>query len=90
MGVSRDKLAAQKAFCLREKLPYDLLSDRDGKVVARYGAARKRMPFPHRHSILVDDKGIVRHVWRKVDVKKHGAAVIARVEALKAAEATSD
>ena len=86
LGISRDKVAAQKAFCVKEKLPFDLLSDADGKTVARYGAARKRMPWPQRHSILVDDQGKVRHIWRKVDVRKHGQAVIAKVKALRAAE----
>lgn len=83
LGVSRDSVASQAAFHKLAKLSFDLLSDGDGAMVASYGAARKAGPFPMRHSILIDDEGVVRQIWRKVDIRKHGEQVLAAVKRLK-------
>lgn len=86
LGISHDTVRAQKNFCQAEKLPFDLLSDEKSTVTARYGATRRMLPWPLRVSVLIDDKGIVRHIWKKVDVRKHGKQVIDRVSALQKAQ----
>ena len=85
LGVSRDSVASQAAFHKLAKLTFDLLSDSDGAMVASYGAARKAGPFPKRHSILIDQDGVVRHIWRQVDIRKHGEQVLATARQLKQA-----
>ena len=86
LGISRDTIGAQKQFCSREKLPFDLLSDPKGTVVKRYGASRGFLPYPKRISLLIDDKGVLRHIWKRVDVRKHGKQVIEKVTALQKAD----
>ena len=42
----------------------------------------KKFLVIERSTFLVDDKGVLRHMWRKVKVNGHAAAVLAAVKAL--------
>ncbi|RME62585.1 MAG: peroxiredoxin, partial [Alphaproteobacteria bacterium] len=60
----------------------------DGAVIERYGVWVKKKLYGReymgieRATFLIDGKGIVREIWRKVKVKGHGEAVLAAVQAL--------
>ncbi len=66
VGVSMDKPESQKAFKEKYKLPFPLLADSEGKVVAAFGVATIRVGFATRQSFLVKDGKIV---WHDADVK---------------------
>ena len=88
IGVSRDSVASHDKFKSKYGLPFTLASDLDGKVSEAYGTwveksmyGRKYMGI-ERATFLIDGKGVVRNVWRKVkgqghagDVLKAGAAL---------------
>jgi len=57
-GVSTDKVAAQKAFQEKYKLPFVLLADTDGKVVDAFGVP-KTMGFAKRQAFLFLDGKLV-------------------------------
>jgi peroxiredoxin Q/BCP len=57
-GVSTDKVASQKAFKNKYKLPFDLLADSDGKVVNAFGVP-KTMGFAKRQAFLFKDSKLV-------------------------------
>jgi thioredoxin-dependent peroxiredoxin len=57
-GVSTDKVAAQKAFKDKYKLPFDLLADADGQVVAAFGVP-KLVGFAKRQAFLFKDGKLV-------------------------------
>ena len=57
-GVSTDKVAAQKAFKEKYKLPFDLVADSDGKVVDAFGVP-KTMGFSKRQAFLFKDGKLV-------------------------------
>ena len=57
-GVSTDKVAAQKAFQEKYKLPFVLLADKDGKVVDAFGVP-KTMGFAKRQAFLFQDGKLV-------------------------------
>lgn len=59
-GVSTDSVKAQKAFKDKYKLPFDLLADTDGTVVAAFGVP-KTMGFAKRQAFLFKDGKLV---WR--------------------------
>jgi peroxiredoxin Q/BCP len=59
-GVSTDKVKSQKAFKEKYKLPFDLLADEDGSVVAAFGVP-KTMGFAKRQAFLFKDGKLV---WR--------------------------
>ena len=57
----------------KERLNFSLLSDPDGSAASKYAVARPGRPFARRVTFVIDEKGILRHVAAKVDVRNHGA-----------------
>jgi peroxiredoxin Q/BCP len=88
VGVSKDSVAAHDKFKAKHKLKVALLSDEEGKTVDAYGVwveksmyGRKYMGI-ERATFLIDGKGVIRRVWRKVKVPGHVEDVLAAVKAL--------
>jgi len=82
IGVSRDSVAAHDKFKAKYKLPFALASDADGKTSAAYDTwveksmyGRKYMGM-ERSTFLIDEKSIIRGIWRKVKVPGHVAEVL--------------
>ncbi|MCC6467481.1 MAG: thioredoxin-dependent thiol peroxidase [Alphaproteobacteria bacterium] len=89
IGVSKDGAKSHDGFKAKQKLNFTLASDEDGKVCAAYGAwieksmyGRKYMGID-RSTYLIDAKGVVRNIWRKVKVPGHVDEVLAALKALK-------
>jgi thioredoxin-dependent peroxiredoxin len=89
VGVSKDSAASHGRFRAKYHLAPVLASDTDGEVVARYGVwveksmyGRKYMGV-ERSTFLIDARGVVRHVWRKVKVKGHVGEVLEAARALR-------
>ena len=61
LGVSIDAPDAQKKFITDHKLPYDLIADTDGKVLAAFGVARRPNGMASRECFLVKGGKIVWH-----------------------------
>lgn len=88
VGVSKDPVARHDKFKEKHGLDLVLASDAESDVVERYGAwveksmyGRKYMGID-RSTFLIDGKGVIRGLWRKVKVPGHVAEVLAAVEAL--------
>jgi len=88
IGVSRDSVASHDRFKKKHGLPFALASDEDGKVCEAYGTwveksmyGRKYMGI-ERGTFLIDGKGMIRNVWRKVSVAGHVEAVLEALKAL--------
>lgn len=88
VGVSRDSAASHDKFKKKYGLKFRLASDAEGKVSDAYGTwveksmyGRKYMGM-ERATYLIDAKGIIRHVWRKVKVPGHIEDVMAAAKAL--------
>jgi peroxiredoxin Q/BCP len=60
IGVSMDKIPAQKAFKEKYKLPFDLLADHDGVVVGAFGVPNA-LGFSKRQAFLFKNGKLV---WR--------------------------
>jgi peroxiredoxin Q/BCP len=89
VGISRDTPASHDKFKAKYKLPFPLASDEDGKVCEAYGVwveksmyGRKYMGI-ERSTFLIDGKGAIRSIWRKVKVPGHAEEVLEAAEALK-------
>lgn len=78
VGVSVDKPAAQQAFAAKHRLPFPLLSDRDGRIARAYGALWSLGPlrYARRHSFLIDAQGRITRIYRSVDVDTHFRQVL--------------
>lgn len=87
IGISRDSIASHGKFKKKYKLPFILASDEAGKVTERYGVwvekrmyGRKYMGI-ERTTFLIDKKGTIRGIWRKVKVPGHAKEVLSSVKA---------
>ncbi len=82
IGVSHDTPKAQKAFKEKYQLPFTLIADADGKVIAAFGVPTLVMGIAKRQSFLVKDGKVV---WYSPNAQtaKHADEVEAAVAALK-------
>jgi peroxiredoxin Q/BCP len=88
VGVSKDTATSHDRFKNKHKLRITLASDAEIKFAQIYGVwgektlyGRKYMGM-ERATFLVDAKGVIRHVWRKVKVPGHVEAVLAAAKTL--------
>lgn len=88
VGVSKDSVAKHDKFKAKHGLKVTLASDEGGKVVEAYGSwvektlyGRKYMGVD-RSTFLIDGKGVVRKIWRKVRVPGHVEEVLAAAKDL--------
>lgn len=87
LGVSKDSVAAHAKFKTKHDLSVSLGSDPDGKTVESYGCwveksmyGRKYMGI-ERSTFLIDGKGKITRIWRKVKVSGHVEEVLAALGA---------
>ncbi len=87
VGISRDSVAKHDKFAAKHGLDLILASDEDGKVCERYGVwvektlyGRKFMGI-ERATFLIDSKGVISRIWRKVRVPGHVEDVLQDVNA---------
>jgi peroxiredoxin Q/BCP len=87
IGVSRDSVKSHDKFAKKHDLSVILGADEDGKVTEAYGVwveksmyGRKYMGI-ERATYLIDAKGKIANIWRKVSVTGHVDAVLAAVQA---------
>jgi thioredoxin-dependent peroxiredoxin len=88
IGISRDSVASHDKFKKKYDLPFTLASDEDGKICEAYGTwveksmyGRKYMGI-ERATFLIDAKGAIRNIWRKVKVAGHVEEVLAAAKAI--------
>lgn len=85
VGVSKDTPAAQKAFAEKYQLPFTLLADAEGQVIAAFGVPTLPLGFAQRQSFLVKDGKIAWHS-AKAQTATHAAEVEAAIAELRAAQ----
>lgn len=81
-GISKDSAKSHVKFKEKYDLPFELLVDANGDVCEAYGVINKKSLFGNtflgieRSTFLIDEKGIIRAIWRKVKVNGHVEQVI--------------
>ncbi len=90
LGVSRDSVAKHDKFAAKHGLKVQLGADEDGLVTEVYGVwgektlyGRKFMGI-ERATFVIDTKGKIAQIWRKVRVPGHVEDVLKVVKALNA------
>ena len=85
VGVSRDDVASHDKFAAKRGLKLILGSDTDGKVTERYGVWGEKVPYGRKYmgieraTFLIDKKGKLKRIWRKVKVPGHVDQVLEEV-----------
>ena len=88
VGVSKDGVAAHDKFKKKYHLPFTLASDAEGDVCERYDVWKKKSMYGRtymgieRSTFLIDGKGVLRGVWRKVKIPGHVDEVLKAVQGL--------
>jgi thioredoxin-dependent peroxiredoxin len=88
LGVSRDSLKSHAKFREKEALPFHLLSDADETLCKLFDVIREKSLYGRKYmgiersTFLIDDKGVLRHEWRKVKVAGHAQEVLDALRAL--------
>lgn len=88
LGISPDDAAAHAKFIAKYGLPFQLLSDPERKVMAKYGAWGEKMMYGKkttgviRSTVWIGADGKVRKHWARVaKAETHPAAVLAALAA---------
>lgn len=87
LGISRDSIQSHQKFATGQGLTYPLGSDPETAVIAAYGCWIEKSLYGRtymgcdRATFLIDQKGRIAALWRKVKVPGHVEAVLAAVKA---------
>ncbi len=88
IGVSKDSIAKHKNFKEKHALKVMLASDETGEMVKKYGVWTEKSMYGRKYmgiertTFLIDEKGAIRRIWRKVRVSGHVDEVLAEVKGL--------
>ena len=81
IGVSKDSIVSHEKFSKKYQLSFPLISDEDGVLCEKYGVWKKKSMYGRsymgieRSTFLIDGKGVIRALWRKVNVPGHAEEV---------------
>lgn len=77
IGVSKDSVKRHDNFKAKYDLPFTLVADVDGEACEAYGVWVEKKNYGRtymgieRSTFLIDEKGKITQMWRKVRVKGH-------------------
>jgi len=86
LGISPDKVESLKKFAEKERLNFDLLSDNNHQVAEAYGVWGKKTFMGktkeglHRVSFIINSKGKIEHVLKKVNTKTHHQDILSLIK----------
>jgi peroxiredoxin Q/BCP len=89
IGISLDDEASHRKFIEKYSLPFVLLSDKEAKVSTEYGVYKEKNMYGkkkmgiERSTFIIDSKGIVRKIFRKVKVDGHVDQVLKALHEIK-------
>jgi peroxiredoxin Q/BCP len=87
LGVSKGSVESHRKFREKHDLPFTLLSDPEAKVLQLYGVWKQKSLYgrsfmgTERTTFLIDEKGIVRKVYHKVNPKDHAKTCLVDLRA---------
>jgi len=82
VGISPDKPAAQAKFAAKYDLPYTFVADPEHAIAEAYGVWKEKSMYGRKYmgiertTFVIDEKGKIAHVFPKVKVAGHAAAVL--------------
>jgi peroxiredoxin Q/BCP len=85
LGISAQSVASHKKFATKYQLPFPVLVDEDHAVSVAWGTwgeksmYGKKVTGQLRTTFLVDEAGVVTHVWKKPKTDVHGSEVLERL-----------
>ena len=84
IGVSSDSVESHRRFAEKHDLSFTLLSDEGGKVRRMYGVPNTFGIFPGRVTYVIDEAGVVRHVFSsQIGAVKHVEGALKSLAAIR-------
>lgn len=89
LGVSADDVKSHQKFAQKFELGFPLLADTDHAVSEAYGAWQEKSMYGKKYwgvariTVLIDDQGVVRHLFEKVKPDGHALEVLNKVVELR-------
>jgi len=89
VGISKDSPASHDRFKSKYDLALDLAADEETKTAQDYGVWIEKSMYGRRYmgmdraTFLIDGRGVIRQIWRKVKVPGHSTEVLKAARALK-------
>ncbi|GAA4519498.1 MULTISPECIES: thioredoxin-dependent thiol peroxidase [Sphingobacterium] len=87
IGVSVDSEQSHQKFIAKYELPFNLLADEDKKIVNDYGVWVEKNMYGKKYmgtartTFVIDEKGYIQHIIRKVDNKNASQQILDLMEA---------
>ncbi len=84
LGVSVDSSESHAEFSDKYKLPFPLLADKQGHAAKSYQALISLIfiKLAKRHTFIIDPNGIIKMIYRKVDVSSHSDQILTSLKKL--------
>lgn len=83
IGVSGDSVAKHQAFAQHHRLPFTLLADDGNQLRKAYGVPSTLWILPGRVTYVIDNGGVVRHVFdSQMQATKHISEALAVISSL--------
>jgi thioredoxin-dependent peroxiredoxin len=84
IGVSSDSVESHRRFAEKHDLSFTLLSDEGGKVRRMYGVPNTFGIFPGRVTYVIDEAGVIRHVFSsQIGAVKHVEGALKSLAAIR-------
>jgi peroxiredoxin Q/BCP len=83
VGVSADPIPSHEKFAAKHGLSFPLASDEDKSVANAYGVWKEKSMYGRKYmgiertTFVIDEKGMIQHVFSKVKVSGHTEEVLA-------------
>lgn len=83
LGVSLDSEESHRAFAAKYNLPFTLLADTNAEIANAYGVygeqtwGERKFMGTSRKTFLIDEQGVIKKIFDKVQVDKHADEVLA-------------
>lgn len=83
IGVSADRVESHRKFADKYDLPFSLVSDEKKSLINAYGVWKKKSLYGRtflgieRSTFVIDEKGKIARIYRKVKVDGHSEEVLA-------------
>ncbi|MBT3445407.1 peroxiredoxin [bacterium] len=74
-GISKDSEKSHQNFINKYKLKLSLVPDQDLKIITSFGVLNEK-GSARRVSFLLDEKGEIINIWRKVNTREHAKEVL--------------
>lgn len=85
-GVSRDSLSSHESFIEKQCYSIDLISDPEEKLCHLFGVMKEKSLYGRKYigvdrsTFLIDEQGVITHVWQNVKVPGHVDEVLKAVK----------